>query len=505
MYMKPSSFPWIGGFFGITSLLMNTVCTAAPQPEKFRECPGTLYRNCVHVGQKYEIGTAVPYHLYVPGNMPKEGGAFYVLTEFNPEDIVESFEQYIHDEIVPPGLLIIVHPGTLHPTLPGGASRYMRAEELDHNGPEFVNLIADELRPEAEQIAGVTLSRSPDMGMIGGGSSGGMLAWNGVWYRNDVFRRAYLCSPTFSAMRGGEEPMVLVRKTETRPIRMYVTCGTKEPDYFFGNSFYAACNAHIAFEFAKYDAKFENFPGMGHSPYYRDGKVIYRIMEFLWKNWKTDLPVRPLGNQIRIQNLLTEGSVWEECPGPMPAKPTAIKTSVGEYTHDATRILLKKGDGSISPVAEGLDEISSLALSSDGWRLYVGDSRRRFVFAYAINPDGSLGSQYKLASLHLAHDCRFIGAKDICCSAQDRAFAATELGIQGIVSFGLTDLILPLPQDLPADRVALVDNMLYAASGNRIFRRPVKVTQQKEGEIKPPATPAYGDGGDYSRPHLPQN
>ena len=91
---------------------------------------------------------------------------------------------------------------------------------------------------------------------------------------------------------------------------------------------------------------------------------------------------------------------------------------------------------------------------------------------------------------------------DLCVAADDRVFVATELGVQGIVSFGLNDLILPLPNDLPADKVRMEGNLLYAASGDKIFRRPLAISAPADdGKPLPPKTAGYSDGFDYSRPH----
>ena len=134
--------------------------------------------------------------------------------------------------------------------------------------------------------------------------------------------------------------------------------------------------------------------------------------------------------------------------------------------------------------------------------MYIADRERRFIYAMSIQPDGSLTGLYKLASLHLAHDCRTIGAVDTALLANDRLLTATELGIQGIVSFGLTDLILPLPGDLPADRVEVEGNMLFAASGDRVFCRELKTGAADPAQKIAPSTPGYGDGFDYSRSHF---
>ncbi len=469
------------------------------------ELHGKLFSNLTCEGQNHEPGIVLPYEAYVPASVSGGRGLPVLVMLEHDRTILPMLDRFISDGLMPAGLILIPQAGTRPATLPGGADRRMRAEELDQNGREFPDFVVEELIPAAAKIAGVTVSDSPDMHLIAGGSSGGMAAWNAAWYRNDYFRRAFISSPTFSAMRGGEELMVLLRKTETRPIRVFMTVGTNEPDYFFGSSFYAACNAAKAFAFAKYDFKFRLFNGEGHCARRFDEALLREAMEFLWKDWKTE-PVRALGNQIRIQNLLDAGSRWTECAGPFPER-GAVITEFGSYSFDGGKIVLTRPDGTGETVADGFDELSALALSTDRWLLYATDRRRRFVYALAIKPDGTLAKPYALASLHLAYDCRFVGAIDLCVAADDRVYAATELGIQGIVSFGLADAILPLPGDLPADRVALAfdgGNYLYAASGDRIFRRKVKIGPADPVKPVAPGSPGYDDGFDYSIQHLPQ-
>ena len=465
-----------------------------------------ILENLECVGNVFEPGTQFRYSIYIP-RQALEGKelALYVLLEYGSKDIAPILEGFIDEGIMPAGMFLFVNPGTLRATREGGTERRMRAEEFDQYGREFSDFLVEELIPAAAKTAVVTLSASPDMHLITGGSSGGMCAWNAAWFRNDYFRRIFLSSPTFSAMRGGEKPMVLLRKTESRPIRIYMTVGTTEPDYYFGSSFYAACNAWKAIQFAKYDAKFEVFPNEGHCCHMSDPLLLRRVMEFLWNNWKTE-PVRMIGNQIRINQVLDQGSFWEETRDEFPSR-ALPQNEHGVYSFDGARIYLSAHGNEKKAVADGFSDVSGIALSSDRWRMYIADRKRRFVYAMSVMPDGSLGQLYKLAPLHLAHDCRTIGASDLCMDARDRVYAATELGIQGMISFGMTDLILPLPGDFPADRVACGGpgkNMLYAASGKRIFKRKMCVCAQNPSVRSPPATPGYGDGFDYCIPHLPQ-
>jgi len=231
---------------------------------------------------------------------------------------------------------------------------------------------------------------------------------------------------------------------------------------------------------------------------------LRRVMTFLWANYST-VPVTPLHRQIRLNQLLPADSVWTATDDEFPFRPTAVAAAAGTYTAEGSDIFVTSAVGEKRLVSSAFGDISALALSSDLWRLYVADRTRRFVYAMAIQPDGSLMACYRLAPLHLAHDCRTIGASDMCMGHGDRVFAATELGIQGIISFGMVDSIMPLPGDLPADRVVMKGHVLYAASGRQVFKRTLKTTAPDNGRLPvAPATPGYGDGYDYSIPHLPQ-
>ncbi len=460
------------------------------------------FKDCQLVGRNYEPGSAFTFHIYVarPDGAAQDG-ALYLLLEHDFDTMVHILTIFMQEGLIPWGMLLFCKPGKLPPSLPDGATRGMRAEEFDQYGPEFTNFLVEELVPEACRLSGETLSPSPDMHFITGGSSGGMAAWNAVWFRNDFFRRAFLSSPTFSAMRGGEEAMVLARKTESRPIRLYITVGTEEPDYFFGSSLYAAQNAAAALEFAGYDLRFEQFNGEGHCTRREDLPLWRRIMKFIWANWKT-MPVTTMATQIRIRKLVADGSTWREYSGTFPKSSNKICCNGGSYTFSEGTIFWER-EGKRKAVADGFGRITALGLSSDKWRLYIADATRRFIYAISIMPDGSLANLYKLAPLHLAHDFRTPGATDLVVLSDDRVLAATELGVQGVVSFGLTDLILPLPGDRAAERIAVVGKTLYVSAGDKVFTRELKISaQQEDGAPVAPSSPEYADNFAYTRSHL---
>lgn len=465
--------------------------------------PGKFLQNRTLKAQRFERGSVFNYSAYLPERaIGQKNLALFVLLEYSDVALIPIMEKLTNDGCMPPGLIIFAHPGVLPAAISGGTDRNMRAEEFDQYGREFSDFLVEELIPDAVQQLDCHISPSPDAGMITGGSSGGLAAWNAVWFRNDRFRRVFLSSPTFSAMRGGEEPMVLLRKTEQRPIRIYLTTGTTEPDYFFGSSYYAACNAAKAFDYAGYDYKFDLFPNEGHCTRRGDPVLLRNVMKYLFANYPD--PVKTRMPQLRLRQTLAESSVWEETNETFPVRSVVITLPGGKYCADAeTVFFMPAGTTEKIPVYSGFRHITGLGLSTDGWRLYVSDRDSRFIYALTLEADHTVSSCYKLAPIHLAHDCRTIGASALAVAENDRVFAATDLGIQGIVSFGLTDIILPLPQDLPATDVALCENTLYAASGKRVFKRTLKIAERKDGQ-NPPSTPTYGDGFDYSIVHLPQ-
>lgn len=463
------------------------------------------------IGNVYEPGIKNNYITYLPEVPHPEPLALYLFLEANQTVILPLMEQLMREELIPWGVLLLVEPGALEPpagSVPEAAQRRMRAEQFDQFGREYADYLVAELIPSATAALNVELDPSPDRHFITGGSSGGLCAWNVAWFRNDMFRRVFLSSPTFAAMRGGEEVMVLCRKMESRPIRIYMTVGTDEPDYYFGNSFYAACNAAKAFDFAGYDYRFEVFSGEGHCARREDPALLRRVMSFLWANWQTE-PVTVLGKQVRIRQILPSSSCWIRCDTGFPEPQSVMASCSFRYTFEEGRIFLDTGDASSRrEVAGGFGRITALVRSSDWWRLYIADESRRAVFAMTIGADGSLSQRSVLSMLHLKHDCVRLGAADLCVDQCDRVYAATELGIQCIVSFGLTDAILPLPDDLPAERVAIRrqegKHWLYVSSGTQVFRRELRSGAGDASSPASPTTPEYGDDFSYCLSHLPQ-
>ena len=69
-------------------------------------------------------------------------------------------------------------------------------------------------------------------------------------------------------------------------------------------------------------------------------------------------------------------------------------------------------------------------MSSDLWRLYIGDRRQRYVLSMTIAADGSLKDLRRVNVLLLATDSSVIGAKDMALDTHDHLYIATDAGVQ---------------------------------------------------------------------------
>ena len=391
-------------------------------------------------------------------------GAVYVFLEWDAKSVVPTLQKMMEKGTIPPGICVSFNSGRIAAPI-GAASRGMRASTFDQPGTEFPSAIAEEVVPAAEKLLGVRTSASPDLHFITGASSGGIAAWNACWYRNDWFRRCYCNSPTFSNMRGGNQLMPLVRKCETRPIRAYMTAGTDEPDYFFGDSYFVAEDAVGALRFAGYEVRFDRFPHAGHGTRWGDRDFLEKVLAWLFEDWWTK-PVAVATNPIRVRDAVVKGNGWRVCDFAMPAPVTEVR-------------------------------------SCDRWRVYSVSPTNRFVMTERVNEDGTRDQLNRLVPLELAWNATRVGGTALALAADDRVWVATELGVQGVVSFGLADVVLPLPGDLPCDNVALVGTNLYASSGGRVFHRFVRTGAADAAQTVAPRTPGYDDGFWYSRDHEP--
>lgn len=446
--------------------------------------------------RKFEAGAPVKFSTYVMKNTDLNSAPVFLMLEFNEKSTPAALEKYSAEKLIPPGLVVFVSNASIKPTVKGGFPRYMRGVLFGNVGRGFPDMVVEELLPFAAAQAKVKISEDPDMHFVAGSSAGGGATVNMLWYRNDFFRRGYAVSPVVP-----HGLPTLVRMTESKPMRIYITTGDREPDRIMGDLFFGDFQLRAAFDYAGYPCELEYFPNGGHNAGKGSPETMRRMLGFVWKNWETE-KITPPRNPVRVASLVA-GRGWEKVSETVPAQ-CPVRAAGGEYTFEGGKIYFTK-DGEKRVAASGFQCITGISLSSDLWKLYVSDKGRRHVSAMVIAKDGSLGFPFRHAEVVLHDDAKHLGPTDIVTLANDRILFATELGVQSAMSFGVTDVILPLPGDAPADRVWMKGKTLYAASGKDVFRRELLVPVADENRITEPDKAYYAiEGENRNSSHLDQ-
>ena len=95
-----------------------------------------------------------------------------------------------------------------------------RSFEYDMLSDQYARFLLEEMLPEVSKQ--FHLTANPDDRAICGISSGGICAFTVAWERPDAFRKVLTSVGSYTNLRGGNVYPSLVRKTEPKPIRVYM-------------------------------------------------------------------------------------------------------------------------------------------------------------------------------------------------------------------------------------------------------------------------------------------
>ncbi len=327
--------------------------------------------------------------------------------------------------------------------LPDNSQRIMRMNNYDMFDREYGDFLVYELIPFIKDTYDINISESPDMHMVSGGSSGGISAFTIAWFHWDYFHRVYMSSPSFLAMGRGNEIPYLIRKFETKPLRVYQEHSENEPNDYFGWSRSIDEESREAFIFAKYDFNCKFFSEGWHCCHYRDEGEAYTRNQWIWQDWQTK-KIKPLGNSPRVDKVIPFGSKWEASDF-FPKK-----------EKNAPEILAKNYQNAV--------------LSNDGQAWYVGDENEDVIYLYLNQTKIALEKRNTHAMLHTIPHQKQKGVIDMAVDKTDRLFVLTEIGIQCVRSFGLIDVILDLPDNTKSLKIAVSD-ALYVKTEKGIYKR----------------------------------
>ncbi|TWU51646.1 alpha/beta hydrolase-fold protein [Rubripirellula reticaptiva] len=220
------------------------------------------------------------------------------------------FDNLIAAGDMPPTIAVFVDPGNTK-SKPGNKKPSNRSLEYDGLGDRYSRLLMEEILPIVE--AKYNIAKEPAMRAIGGSSSGGICAFTAAWERPDQFGKVYSSVGSFTNLRGGNVYPSLVRKTEQKPIRVYMADTSGDVDNAFGSWPWANQLMASALDYMGYDVRFDWAEGYKHGPDF-GGLKFPEAMKWLWRN-ETHTPTLDTRGDLRgdltILKLLIPGESWE--------------------------------------------------------------------------------------------------------------------------------------------------------------------------------------------------
>jgi enterochelin esterase-like enzyme/sugar lactone lactonase YvrE len=352
--------------------------------------PGTPHHYAIYVPAQYDARKPAPFMIFLDGSGSLGNGqrAPVVL-----DNLIARGE-------VPPMIGIFVDPGVLPPITDGAQSRFERIFEYDSLSGRYARFLLGELIPEAAKR--YNLSRDPNDRGLAGVSTGAVGAFAAAWNRPDQFHRVLSFIGTFVAMKGADGLPARIRKTEAKPIRIFLQDGRNDhvvPGQPYG-TFYAGSwpiNNQVMYEalqYAGYDVKLV-MGEEGHNMK-QGGAIMPDALRWLWRGYPQPVVAKepPAMGQPgwdprgKVSATVWADKPWERVGGAYGALASLAADREGNvFFADpaANRIYRSDAAGKVTVFQENTAGAGALRVGADG-RLYALQAGRKRIVSYG--PEG---------------------------------------------------------------------------------------------------------------------
>lgn len=185
--------------------------------------PGTQHTYWVYVPAQYDPATPASLMIY------NDGRAF-----MNPKGDIRAqvvMDNLIFRREIPVMIAVFINPGRRpdqpEPTSSNWGDRDTnRPTEYNTLDDKYARVIVDELMPVLYRQ--YNISRDAERHGIGGSSSGAIAAFTVAWQRPDAFRKVLSNVGSFTNLRGGDAYPDIIRKSERKPIRIFLVDGRND-------------------------------------------------------------------------------------------------------------------------------------------------------------------------------------------------------------------------------------------------------------------------------------
>ncbi len=341
--------------------------------------PGTERQCWIYLPANLDAAREYPVIVFQDG-----GGVVNAKGQFRGPIVLDNL---IHKGEIPPMLGLFINPGNVAPATPGAKGRSTRSYEYDTPDGLYAKFLIDEMLPELAKHA--RISPKPEDRAVVGISSGGICAFSAAWFRPDAFRKVITGIGSFTNIRGGVWFPAAVRKTERKPLRVFLQEGEKDLDNVHGNWPLANHDLVAALAFAGYDHK-AVFGTDGHGGKHL-GAILPDALRWLWrKDEALPEPVAETKGDLALSGLLLPGRDWEMVVEDGKFVDAPCSDAEGNFYYSdlgaGTGLHKIAPDGTRSVFHAKAVGISGMKFGPDG-RLYACHNREKRVIAIDAKGD----------------------------------------------------------------------------------------------------------------------
>ena len=234
--------------------------------------PGTSRKYWVSVPKQYDGKTPAAVMVFQDGGGYQDAKGGW--------RVPAVFDTLMHEKAMPVTVGVFVNPGEFPAKDATAKPRSNRSFEYDTVSDQYSKFLLDELLPEVGKT--VKLRTDPAGRAVGGISSGGICAFTAAWEKPDQFGKVLSHVGSFTNIRGGDAYPGLIRKTDVKPIRVFLQDGAGDLDNLHGSWPLSNLQMAAALRYMGYDYKFA-FGDGGHNGKH-GGAILGDSLRWLWRD-----------------------------------------------------------------------------------------------------------------------------------------------------------------------------------------------------------------------------
>src|SRR5882672_10743403 len=345
----------------------------------------------VFESSKIFSGTRRECSVYIPTQYrPEQPACVFVNQDGIGWKAPVVFDNLIHRKEMPVTIGVFISPGQVIAANGQTANdSFNRSFEYDGLGDNYVRFLLEEILPEVEKKKtsdgrAIHLSRNGNDRAIGGGSSGAVCAFTAAWEKPNEFSRVFSAIGTYVGLRGADRYPTLIRKYETKPIRVFLQDGSNDLNIYGGDWWKANEMMERALTFAGYEVNHVWADGAHNGSH--GTSVFPAAMRWLWKDWPKPVGVGSSKNQF-LSDILIPGQDWELIgQGYKFTEGTAANASGEVFYQDIPNSKTYKVsvDGKLTELTIDAKKASGTSFGSDGKR-YVAAGGASQIISYDAN------------------------------------------------------------------------------------------------------------------------